>query len=444
MAKKTISRRTLLKGIAAGGATVAIGLPTLDIFCNPNGTALAQGSPFPVRFGAWIWGNGNIPERWTPLTLGRDYQLSTQLSGLMPVRNDVTVITGTIAASVAREPHNDGSASFLAGTPILATGQHDILAPTIDVLARNAIGGVTAFGSIQAGVEPDLANSTVSVNGPGSSNPATVDPLSLYQKLFGEGFALPGEEPVIDPMWQLRRSALSSVMEESATLRSQLGTHDQRRLDEHLDGIRELELRLLRFEEDPPNLAACGLARIPLEAYPEVNSRPQMKERHRIIADLLTMALACDRTRVVHTMFTRGGSNVRFPGVATGHHELSHKIDPTSQDQLDVIVKQIVDEYAYFVQALANVQEGDKRLLDNVALLATSDCSFGAEHDIIEYPILVAGSAGGALVSGEHIRAEGEVASKVCFSLLRAIGASVQVFGANEARATTGLTGFER
>ena len=46
-----------------------------------------------------------------------------------------------LAASVAREPHNDGSASFLAGTPILATGQHDILAPTIDVLASESIGG---------------------------------------------------------------------------------------------------------------------------------------------------------------------------------------------------------------------------------------------------------------------------------------------------------------
>ena len=65
-----------------------------------------------------------------------------------------------------------------------------------------------------------------------------------------------------------------------------------------------------------------------------------------------------------------------------------------------------------------------------LALLATSDCSFGAEHDILEYPILVAGSAGGALVTGQHIRAEGEVASKVCFSLLRAIGASVRTIPA--------------
>ena len=49
----------------------------------------------------------------------------------------------------------------------------------------------------------------------------------------------------------------------------------------------------------------------------------------------------------------------------------------------------------------------------------------------------------GSLVTGTHLRAEGEVASKVCFSLLRAIGASVQAFGVNEARASTGLSGFE-
>ncbi len=443
MAKKsTISRRTLLKGML-GGATVAIGLPVLDIFCNGNGTALADGSPFPRRFGAWFWGNGNLPERWTPLSEGPNYMLSEQLAGLAPVRDDVTVITGTVAASVAREPHLDGSASFLSGTPIVETGQHEILAPTLDTLVRDAIGGATSFRSLNAGVQPGLGNNTVSINGPGSANPATVDPLTLYRTVFGEGFVLPGEEPVIDPMWQLRRSALSSVMEESSRLRSRLGTHDQRRLDEHLNGVRELELRLLRFEEDPPNLAACGLAPLPADEYPEVNSRPQMKERHRVVADILTMALACDRTRVIHTMFTSAGNNTRFPGVATGHHELSHKVDAASQDQLTHIVKQIIDEYAYFVQAMGAVSEGDGRLIDNVALLATSGCSFGAEHEITEYPILVAGSAGGRLVTGQHLRAEGELATKVSFSLLRAVGASVERFGVNEAEATTGLEGFE-
>ncbi|MCA9577629.1 MAG: DUF1552 domain-containing protein [Polyangiales bacterium] len=443
MRSKKLSRRTMLKGILGGGAAVTIGMPMLEMFCNGNGTALADGSPFPKRFGAWIWGNGNIPERWTPLSTGRDYALSEQLRGLAPVRSDVTVVSGTIAASVAREPHLDGSASFLSGTPITSTGQHTIEAATIDVIARERIGGVTAFSSLQAGVQPGLGNSTVSVNGPGSANPATVDPLTLYQLIFGEGFALPGEEPVIDPMWQLRRSALSSVMEESASLRAQLGTHDQRRLDEHLTGVRELELRLLRFEEDPPNLASCALPAVPAADYPEVNSRPQMSVRHRLMADMLTMAMACDRTRVVHMMFTPGGSNVRFPGVATGHHELSHKIDAVSQDQLTLIVQQIIDEYAYFVQALANVPEGDGRLLDNLALLATSDCSFGAEHEITEYPILIAGNAGGALVTGQHLRAIGEVASKVSFSLLRAVGATVDRFGVNEAEATTGLSGLE-
>lgn len=441
--KTKISRRTLLKGLTAGGAAVAIGLPTLDVFCNGNGTALAQGSPFPTRFGCWIWGNGNIPERWTPRTVGRDYALSTQLSGLMPVRDDVTVVTGTVARSVSRTAHWDGAASFLAGTPVVENGQSEIRAPTVDVLVREAIGGETQFSAIYAGVDPSNAFGSVSFNGPGSTNPFTADPLTLYRLLFGEGFVPPGETPIIDPMWELRRSALSAVMEETAALRSQVGTHDQRRLDQHFEGIRDIEKRLVRFAEDPVNLAACGLPAMPAEDYPEVNSRVQMKERHRIIADLLTMALACDRTRVVHNMFTRAGTNVRFPGVATGHHELSHRVDPASQDQLDIIMKQIIDEYAYFVGRLAEVPEGDGRLIDNMALLATSDCAFGAEHTITEYPILIAGSAGGALVSGEHIRAEGELASEVCFSLMRAVGAGVSSFGVNEARASTGLSELE-
>ena len=58
-----LSRRTMLRGLL-GGSAVAIGLPMLDIFCDENGTALAEGGAFPRRFGVWYWGNGNLPWRW--------------------------------------------------------------------------------------------------------------------------------------------------------------------------------------------------------------------------------------------------------------------------------------------------------------------------------------------------------------------------------------------
>ena len=135
---KRLDRRTLLRGMI-GGSAVAIGLPLLDIFCNDHGTAFAQGEAFPRRFGLFYWGNGNIPWRWNPeaTDVGPDYALSEQLEPLAPVKSDVAVVTGTVAQSTAREPHHDGAASFLAGTPILTTGQQEMLAPTIDTLTTS-------------------------------------------------------------------------------------------------------------------------------------------------------------------------------------------------------------------------------------------------------------------------------------------------------------------
>src|SRR5215470_11503074 len=90
---RQISRRTVLRGML-GGAAVSVGLPLLDCFLNDNGTALAQGSPLPVRFGTWFWGCGMNPDRWVPTSEGRDYELSPELQALAPVREQVSVLSG--------------------------------------------------------------------------------------------------------------------------------------------------------------------------------------------------------------------------------------------------------------------------------------------------------------------------------------------------------------
>jgi len=51
---KTLTRRIVLRGIG-GGLAAAVALPLLDIFLDGNGTALADGSPSPIRFGTWFW-----------------------------------------------------------------------------------------------------------------------------------------------------------------------------------------------------------------------------------------------------------------------------------------------------------------------------------------------------------------------------------------------------
>ena len=68
-----LSRRTLLRG---AGASVA--LPLLEAMLNPNGTALAQGEPLPVRFGVFFFGNGVIRSKSIPTAEGEGYELTPE------------------------------------------------------------------------------------------------------------------------------------------------------------------------------------------------------------------------------------------------------------------------------------------------------------------------------------------------------------------------------
>src|SRR5436305_14321355 len=105
------SRRSLLKGITAAGARIAIGLPPLVSMFNSAGTAYAAATntasaagpgiekPIESRFVLWFNGNG-IPERyWIPSEEGRDYRITPCLSPPAPFRSDVHVLSGLDNAS---------------------------------------------------------------------------------------------------------------------------------------------------------------------------------------------------------------------------------------------------------------------------------------------------------------------------------------------------------
>src|ERR1700722_19195598 len=88
-----LNRRAVLRGVMSG-ATFALGLPMLDCFVNSNGTALASGAAFPVRFGTWHWGLGVTPWRFFPTKLGKGYDLLPELQPIAQFQEKVSVISG--------------------------------------------------------------------------------------------------------------------------------------------------------------------------------------------------------------------------------------------------------------------------------------------------------------------------------------------------------------
>ncbi|MEL6178251.1 MAG: DUF1552 domain-containing protein [Myxococcota bacterium] len=437
--RKPLSRRTFLRGLL-GGTAITLGLPPLEAFFNANGTAYANGQS-PRRFGLFFWGNGILPERWIPTDSGPDWTLSDQLKPIERVRDHITLLSGMEVKTGNPLAHVSGPAGLLTGqSPIVRGDEYTFAAPTMDQVMAATIGGETQFRSLEVGVEP--RGKGMSFNGPDSVNPPTSDPAALFERLFGANFREPGSEPIIDPTLSVRRSILDAVMADANTLKNRLGANDQQRLDQHFAAVRDLELRVARLQEAPPDLAACVQPTMPA-AFDESDGRVRVSERARVVTDLVTMAFACDLTRVLTFWHSDPLNDLLYPETTAGHHQLTHD-EPGDQPQVHSIVLAIMESFATMVDTMRSIPEGDGTLLDNSIIMGTTDVSFGRTHQINEYPILLAGTGQGRLKTGFHYRSETkENTSLVSFSLLRAMGVQISEFGVDEGRVTQGLSVIE-
>ena len=96
------------------------GLPPLEAMFNLSGNAYAAGGGFPLRFGLFFWGNGNLPDRWNPVDEGADWTLSEQLEPLAAVKDLITVVTGMRIHTDNIYPHTSGASGILTGCNLLA------------------------------------------------------------------------------------------------------------------------------------------------------------------------------------------------------------------------------------------------------------------------------------------------------------------------------------
>ncbi len=438
---RPIGRRTVLRGLL-GGAVVTVGLPPLEAFLDLTRKAGATcGGIIPRRFGLFFWGNGNRPDQWLPIGEGETWELSEELMPLAGVKDKITVVTGMGVKTGNVTPHTSGVAGLLTGAAEIESGGAMTFArASLDQYIAGLVGGETIYSSLQTTA---TGATGLSYNGPNSRNPPESSPYALFERVFGAGFRLPGEEGVIDPTLGLRRSVLDVVLADVNTLKGRVGAADAIRLEQHLDGVRELEQRLARLQEDPPNLASCSMPDEPLPDYPDIDGRPQIGARSRAMCDLLAMALACDQTRVFGHWVSDPVSNVLFDGASAGHHDLTHN-ESGDQPEVNDITLQVMEEFAYLVAKLDSIPEAEGTLLDNCVVLATSEVSEGRLHAVDDMPIVLAGGGCGALRTGYHYRSyTQENVSKVMLSIVRAMDIPDTSYGEGDGRVTDGLSEIE-
>jgi hypothetical protein len=439
MKKLVLSRRHMLRG-AAGGVLASIALPTLEAMLNSTGTAYAQGTPFPKRFGVFFWGNGVRLARWNPAATGAGWQLSEQLAGLANVKDYVSVVSGMEIKTGNERGHHAGCVGILSGAPMVtqdpggAPFASTFSKPSIDQIAANHLKGTSRFRSLELGISRRVTTGEgttlryLSHNGPDNPNPPEYSPRNVFNRLFGAGFTAPGQAPPADPRLALRRSVLDAVLAEATTLHAKLGAADRQRLEQHMTGIRTLEQQIRSIEQaTAPPPSACKAPATPTDPTSE-----RLTDITNVMAGLVAMALACDLTRVFSIQFSGsvGGTVYSEVGATREHHGLTHD-EAGDQPICNAINTFIVRKFATFLERLQQTTEGTGNLLDRCAILASSDVAEGQPHSLRDYPIIVAGRAGGALrFPGVHYRSTTrENTSKVLLTLLQSIDMPLTSFG---------------
>ncbi len=434
-----VSRRSFLKTLGLISA-IPVALPILEISFGKRAFA---NSGFPKRYGLFFWGNGNRVEKWTPLGqgIGDAWSLSESLQPLQTFKEKITVCSGYSTKVPNYFPHTSGLVGLVTGQSAIGT-EHDwtVAGPSIDQMLAANIGQDTVYPSLVLGC---VSNRSVSWNGPNSWNPVETDPYALYERLFGPTFREPGEEGIIDPDLGFRRSALDFVLRDLNTLHAQLGTRDKIRLEHHMEGVRELELRLARLQEDPPSLQSCSRPEAPTADYSDIDSRPQFTERNFIMSKLMAMSYACDQTRVISYIHSGALNNLLFPNATDGHHNLTHH-ETGDQPQVAEVTRFVMEQFAHFLQELDSIPEGDGTLLDNCMICATSEVSEGKTHSLDEIPFVIAGGGNGSLQTNRHIRsfAQDNI-NKIHLTCLRAMGMNQVSLGADDSLTTDSIGDLE-
>jgi hypothetical protein len=417
-----ISRRRMLKGL---GATIA--LPFLQAMAPPGVSAYNM-SKKPVRFACLYMPNGVNQHHWTPTGLGSNFELSKTLKPLSNVKQDILVLNelmnkGSIFPGA--EGHFAKTANIMTCRPILKTLGENINSGGIsfDQLVAQQKGQDTLFDSLQYGMErvnSGICGATgftrlyaASISWKSPTQPCTreIDPRMAFDRLFGR-FVPDAKQR--DEKW--KQSVLDVVMDDAKDLQRRLGRADQDKLVEYLESIRSLEKRidneakLKEFEQQltPKMKKELSALNLRLDEYNEKFVGVDATEKFRQMLDLMALAFWSDATRVITYMFGNAASGRNFsfiPGVQGSHHQISHHQNlPGALEEYRKINEYYVAQYAYFLEKLKSIPDGDSNLLDNSMIMFVSGLRDGNSHSSVNLPVIVGGKGGGAFKTGQNLK----------------------------------------
>ena len=434
--KKALPRRTFIKG---AGAVLA--LPLLESMLPALAQAQNTARPAQRLFVGYV-PNGVIMDKWTPDKFGTDFVFPSSLEPLAKHKDKISVLTGLALHPAMPQPgegtgdHVRSSAAYLTGAHPKKTEGTDIQCGiSMDQLAANYIGDSTQMRSLEIALDPNeligaceagyscaYAN-TLSWRNETTPLPMENQPRAVFERLFGDSddTSMAAREARL----MEERSILDSLLAEVNSLQKTLPSHDRQKIDQYLEAIRDAERRIAIAEKQ--NIDLPQMER-PVGGIPDT-----FAEHARLMFDLQLMAFQTDITRVITFMMSREVSPRSYPelGIPDPHHGLSHHQDnPVQMEKLARLNRHHIEQFAYFMDRLAETPDGDSTLLDNIVMLYGCGISDGNKHLHTDLPCFIAGGGSGTHRGGHHFKYEHDLPiSNLQLTMLQNFGVEREVLG---------------
>lgn len=401
------SRRTMLRGLG-----VSMALPWLESLpvWGDQPAARSKASQPPVRLAVLFAGNGFHSQQWYAEGEGRAMKLGQVLAPLADFREKLLFIRGLYNVEATKgNIHSSQTGNLLSGAP-LASGGEVRSGTSFDQLLAQTYGRSTKVPSLVLACEKSnpsvhknysmLYSSHISWSSPTTPTPLELYPALAFDRLFKDG-AERGDKSVLD-----------AVLFEAGDLRRRISVGDQRKLDEYLDSVRDVEQRIARAGQRGelqgwrPTLERPDLPR-PADGIPQ-----NIADHMRLMCDILVLGFQTDTTRIATLKLNNDHSSLRFPHLGVDymiHHLLSHS---DTADWLKVN-QFFLAQLAYVARRLDAIQEGERTLLDNSQLLFCSSMMTG-NHNNDELPVLVLGRGGGRIQGGRVLNYRQQADRQMC------------------------------
>lgn len=409
--REPLSRRAFLRG-----AGVTLALPFLDAMRPAFGNE-SPGS-VPRRMVAIETNMGILPQFFFPEQAGADYKLSPYLERLAAHRQQTTVLSGVSLPGVTGG--HAAERCFLTGTPHPERGgfRNGV---SLDQYAAELIGNQTRYPSLVLAMSNE--NPTLSYTRSGAPIPAEKSPKKLFQKLFVQG--RPEEVEASVEALRQGRSTLDFVSEQSKRLSRALSPADQRRMDQYLTSVRELEQRLHSAQEWERKPKPVVTAKLP----DDIEDIRQFVNKTKLTFEVMKLALETDSSRIISL----------FIDTTVIHNITHHGNRPEALDELRRHEEGQFDALNGFLTALQGTQEQGQSLLDRTMVLYGTCMGSANSHSNVNLPALL---VGGGFKHGKHLAFDAQnnyPLSNLYVSMLQRLGIETEKFSS----ATGSMKGLE-